>query len=606
MIIFLLLSYQICADAEGVTETKYQVLQNPNSNNIYFTDAGERFNQEELQVAVALGGGGARALVDIGVLKALEEEKIPVDYVVGTSMGAIIAVLYGSGIPIDQIEQLVTEVYFPKMFHLNFPFTKSLLNTTEFNKFLEKIAPVKKLEEFPIPTALLSLDLTYGVNFLGTKGLISQTVQGPYAIPICFSGQPYNELFLIDAGMLEQTPAGAAKVLGADVVISVTAFDELPYNTYASPIRTTIRMINVIKDNLSHEIVDNYSDITIVNNVGDYSYMDFHLAAQFIELGYRETKKLIPQIKELLIKKGITLREPIVRTDLDIDDYLIDIKYNRVVYDQFVWKPLFYYGKDYSIFQDDFLKNNLLKPQWGVEFNKNKFSALLLTKGYNLDNLEVELRLKKLLPKIDLISQIGLNEDSQNYQLELDYYTSNYILAVGFSKFRRKNFLHLHNLYDFNLVNSQFWGETDIFLPIEDQFEQNSVEYKTSHAILHQFNDAMSINTKVVMQDILTQKPLIIYRGVTKSSPTPIQGSIELQYTHHFQYSVELLQSIQLTGVKFNQFIDYQTHDSYALGAGITIDCKVLGLKPSSIGGYLSYDFKAQKPIVKLELDLTF
>lgn len=603
IIIILLLPYSIYATEEVINDAGYQVLKT--SASIYFTDAGERFNQD-LKVAVALGGGGARALVNIGVLKALEEEKIPIDFLVGTSMGAIVAVLYGSGISLEQIEQLVTEVHLPQMFHLNFPFTKSLLNTKEFNQFLEKIAPVKKLEEFPLPTALLSLDLTYGVNYLSTRGAISEVVQGSYAIPVCFSGQQVDELYLIDAGMFELTPAGAAKALGADLVISVTAFDELPYDTYANPVKSTIRMLNVIKDYFSYNIVDKYSDITIVNDVGDYSYMDFHLAEKFIQLGYYQTKKQIPKIKEILIQQGISLREPMVRFEVKMIDYLNDLKYNRLLYDQFVWKPVFYWGKDYSIFQQDLFKNNQLKSQWGVEVSKANFNSLFMTKGYLFDNLELMLQLKKILPNWDLVGRIGIAKDSETYQLGLNYYMANSIFAVGFANFQRRGYLHLKNQYDFMNYKSQIMGVTDLYIALNGYLDQDMVEYKTSHQLSYTFNDAFCVRTKVVLKDISVSTPPDIYRGVIGDIPAFFQGAIELQYTHNFPYSIELLQAIQLSGVQFKQFIDYQTPKSFAIGVGIDLDYKVLGLKPSKIGGYLAYDFQSQKPVAALELDLTF
>ena len=106
----------------------------------------------------------------------------------------------------------------------------------------------------------------------------------------------------MDPGVLELTPAQAAKVLGADVVISTTAFDELPYDTYDYPVRAWTRFINILKERNSKAIIDRYSDVTINCNVGDYSFMDYHLAADFIAFGYYEAQKLIPEIKRVLWK----------------------------------------------------------------------------------------------------------------------------------------------------------------------------------------------------------------------------------------------------------------------------------------------------------------
>ncbi|HBG17415.1 MAG TPA: patatin, partial [Firmicutes bacterium] len=80
-----------------------------------------------------------------------------------------------------------------------------------------------------ILTALLSYDLANGVKYVHTRGRISSEVQGSYSIPLFFPIVSYNGLFLMDPGILELTPTQTAKILGADLVISTTAFDELPY-----------------------------------------------------------------------------------------------------------------------------------------------------------------------------------------------------------------------------------------------------------------------------------------------------------------------------------------------------------------------------------------
>ena len=151
---------------------------------IFIQNAPHLENRQKPLLAVALGGGGARALVNVGILKALEEEKIPVDLVVGSSMGAIVAVLYGSGMPIATIEELVTTDLLPSLFDLNFPFVYSVIDTRRVNFFLEKISPQPRMEEFPLQTALLSYDLTHGVKYIHTSGRISREIQGSYSIPL--------------------------------------------------------------------------------------------------------------------------------------------------------------------------------------------------------------------------------------------------------------------------------------------------------------------------------------------------------------------------------------------------------------------------------------
>ena len=109
----------------------------------------------------------------------------------------------------------------------------------------------------------------------------------PFSIPVV----DYDGLFLMDPGILELTPAQAAKVLRADVVISTTAFDELPYDTYDYPVRAWTRFINILKERNSKAIIDRYSDVTINCKCWRLLFMDYHFTADFIALGYYGSAK---------------------------------------------------------------------------------------------------------------------------------------------------------------------------------------------------------------------------------------------------------------------------------------------------------------------------
>ena len=101
-------SYLAPVRAEVITRS-YRIFEEEETGEIFFIQNSPHVEKaEKPRVAVALGGGEARALVNVGILKALDEEGIPVDLVVGSSMGAIVAVLYGSGMPLAAIEELLT------------------------------------------------------------------------------------------------------------------------------------------------------------------------------------------------------------------------------------------------------------------------------------------------------------------------------------------------------------------------------------------------------------------------------------------------------------------------------------------------------------------
>ncbi|SJZ71426.1 patatin-like phospholipase family protein [Selenihalanaerobacter shriftii] len=579
-------------------------------NETYIIEDSKQFDKlDDPTIAIALGGGGARALVHIGVLKALQEENIPIDMVVGTSMGAIIGTLYGSGIPIKQIEKIATEVTFSKMFELNFPSTQSLLETKKVNYSLEKLAPNKRLEEFPIPTVLLSFDLNRGAKYVHTSGRISNVIQSSYAIPVYFpvhkkSAYNQEDFYLVDPGVVELTPAKTAKVLGADIIISSTAIDQLAYDKYNNPIRALSRMIQLLQKRNSAPIVNKYSDIIINNNVGNYSFMDFELADSLIKLGYSQTKKKIPEIKELLKQNNIALNKLERKQTLNISQTLKNIKYNRLMIDSYMTKPLIYFGKDNSLFKQELFKDELFKPQYGAKVTKEHIDFTVLNVDKDTDDLETSIRLKQVTPNIDLIGKGKINSEEDKMELTMKYYTNNYTIGFGRKKINHQDFNLLTNEYDLSTNNIKFQGETDLL--ISPDFD--SYKVLTSHQTKFKLSSIWSIKPKIVYNntDILSSPD--IYRGIEPEETADFQATIDWVYTHDFLPALEFMKIIQVNDIQLYLFSDYlsSTRESTAYGLGAQMNLRLLGLKPLHLGVYSSRDKKYDESKLSWDLDLVF
>ncbi len=607
----------------GDNNWAYDIIESKETNEFFYIQKSNRFvNINKQVVAVALGGGGARALVNVGILKALEEENIPVDLVVGSSMGAIVAVLYGSGMPIEDLEQLVTTDILPSMFDLNFPFIRSVIDTRGVNFFMEKVSPSKRLEDFPILTALLSYDLANGVKYVHTRGRISSEVQGSYSIPLFFPIVSYNGLFLMDPGILELTPTQTAKILGADLVISTTAFDELPYNTYDLPIRAWTRFINLQKEKNSQAIIDRFSDITINCDVGDYSFMDYHLAKDFIALGYEEAKKQIPDIKHILEEKKIPLDEQqkkiYVNQDLNLTKTFSDIKYQRLQYDFTRIKPLVYFGKEHSIFKQDLFREESAILQYGMIFQRGSMDLRLLTRGKNFDYLETQFKFIGLTPSLDLIGRLHFEEKEtrlrSGYGLDLKYYNLYYTISFGWAEINKNNYLHNGGTFDLNWGKINLKGEGDLYTPSSGQQEVSDCQYVYSQFVNIGLGKNFALQPKLVVSNTdkndLFSHP-IVYRGLEQelaAQKNLVQTSLELDYKYRFPYSLEFFQCIQLKDVSWYQFVDtyYHIEASYAVGSGVACDLNLLGIKPFSFGGYVVYDLGDTSWRGSLSLDLSF
>lgn len=571
----------------------------------YIIENTERFkDSKQPRIAIVLGGGGARGLAHIGVLKALKEEQIPIDMIVGTSMGAIIGTMYGSGVPIKQIEQIVTETTFSQMFELNFPSTKSLIRTTKVNHFLEKIAPTKRIENFPTSTAFLSYDLNRGTKYVHTKGKISEAIQSSYAIPFYFPVQEKDDFFLIDPGIVELTPAKTAKILGADIIISSTAIDKLPFDKYNNSIRALTRLIQLIQTENSSPITKKYSDIIINNQVGDYSFMDFQAASKLIEHGYNQTKKQMPEIKQLLEKKEISLEKYKTKKFIDISPTLKDVKYDRMILDSYRLKPLFYFGKDHSFFKQNLFKDDLLKSQYGLEFNKGRLNVSFLNNKQLENNLESQIKLKKITPNFDLINKIKLNSKQNSWEFTGKYYAQNYTFSLGKKGIEQQEFNLIKNEYDFSLNESRLQGETSLL--ITPEFD--SYKTLTSHQGLFKLSSIWSLKPKVVFNNTDLMSSPTIYRGDEPKDSVKFQASLDYIYTHNFLHSLEFIQVLQVTDIKFYLFTDYQSSylKSTAYGIGSKMNVKLLGVKPFHLGIYTVQDNKTQDTKIKLDLNFVF
>jgi len=556
-------------------------------------------------VAVALTGGGAKAFFNIGVIKALKEEDIPIDLIVGTSMGSIVGTMYGSGISIEQIEEIITDVPFVKLLDINFMGNDYILGTTKVNKFLEDIAPYKRLEDFPIPTALLTLELDSGSKYLITTNRISKVIQASYAIPYFFPLYQMEGRYFADPGILENSPAKAAKVLGADFVIATTIKAELSHDSYESPDKIVNRYVDIVSENNNRRIINNYSDIIIEADVGDYSFFDFSSADKLIEIGYQATKKKISQIKEKLKSKKIPLQKAPARKRLNLAQEFNDIKYDRMLLPTFHFKPIIHFGQDYSLFKQDLLRTYINMPQYGFEFAKGNVGFEFLATNNDTKDLEAELRWKKLTENTDIVAKTRIESDERDDgELGIRYYKDDYIFGTGLGVINNNNYIFTDASYKLELNQTNLEGEVDIFFDKVGEEPKILISKKTSFKL----NDRWDLRPKLVFNNSNLVESPIIYRGDKPNKFAKFQCSLDYAYTYEFVKAIQLTKMIYIKDIGAYLFTDYLNDDvsSMAYGLGLNGDFYLLGLKPVRIDGYLSYDQNNKEPVIKVNLNYNF
>jgi len=177
------------------------------------------------KVGLALGGGGARGLAHIGVLKALEEESIPIDMIAGTSAGAIVGACYAKERNASILEEIVLGIDWRKMARLVDPnlllLGKGFVHGDKVKEFCKSIIGDTKFEDLEIPLAVVAADAQTTEEIVIDKGSVLEAVRASISLPVILTPVKRGTRFLIDGGIVNPVPVNVVRNMGAEVVIAV-------------------------------------------------------------------------------------------------------------------------------------------------------------------------------------------------------------------------------------------------------------------------------------------------------------------------------------------------------------------------------------------------
>lgn len=184
--------------------------------------AGRTADKKRLKVGLALGSGGVRGFAHIGVIKVLKENNIPIDYVVGSSIGAIIGGLYCHGEDIEIIEKDVISLDLKKIASFLDPcIKKGLLHGNKIIDYLKSFVGDVKIEDLKIPFAAVATDYKNGEPVVFERGRLIDAVRASMSVPIAFKPVENQEKIYIDGAFSLPVPVEVVRKMGADIVIAV-------------------------------------------------------------------------------------------------------------------------------------------------------------------------------------------------------------------------------------------------------------------------------------------------------------------------------------------------------------------------------------------------
>lgn len=246
------------------------------------------------KVGLALGSGGARGFSHLGVIKVLEDHGIPIDLIAGSSMGAFIGSLYGSGQDVDQLYKIAQT--FKRKFFLDFTVPRmGLIQGKRIKEFIRIFTFNKRLEQFNIPIGVVATNLYTGEKRVFLEGDASEAVRASISIPGVFVPQKIDDYLYVDGGVIDRVPVSVAKEMGADIVIAVDC-SRFTVNTEVQSIYDVmLQSIDIMQDELvGHIGLD--ADIMLKPDVGMYSSRAFTNTMQIIHEGEKETENNIDEI----------------------------------------------------------------------------------------------------------------------------------------------------------------------------------------------------------------------------------------------------------------------------------------------------------------------
>jgi NTE family protein len=292
---------------------------------------------ERPRIGLVLSGGGARGLAHVGVLKVLERERIPIDAIAGTSMGAIIGGLYASGMSATEIEHELLalrwdEVFSPRVERPREPqrrkeqdadyapvielgmrdgvlmSPKAAVSSRGLDELLRRYTlragTLRDFDALPIPFRAVATDMETGQPVVLGSGDLATALRSSMSVPGVFAPTEVDGRILGDGGLVNNVPIDVARTMGVDRVIVVNIGTPLaPRDTLGSLVGLTTQMINILTEqNVQRSLATlTAKDVLIAPRLGAITSADFERAPALVALGEQGAEQAVAQLQPLAL-----------------------------------------------------------------------------------------------------------------------------------------------------------------------------------------------------------------------------------------------------------------------------------------------------------------
>jgi NTE family protein len=312
---------------------------NSTENTITNTDTHKNVKKRP-KVALVLSGGGARGFAHIGVLRVLKEMHIPIDFVVGTSMGAVVGGAYAAGRSVEDIEEMVRttswdsvvadrpardaldfrrreeDILLPSRIEMavtknGFTFPPSAAGNAALEQALTRLLPKgmksEPINQLPIPFRSVASDLVNGEMVELTDTPLFISLRASLAVPGMFAPVHINNRLVVDGGLVRNLPIDMARKMGADVIIAVNVGTPLATEKeLGSAISVAQQMLQILTEqNVQRSLKElQADDILIAPNLAGIDFLDFDQHHNAMLAGDIATRQMAAKLKKLIVSEN--------------------------------------------------------------------------------------------------------------------------------------------------------------------------------------------------------------------------------------------------------------------------------------------------------------
>lgn len=256
------------------------------------------------KVGLALGGGGARGFAEIGVLRVLEQEKVPIAAVAGTSVGSLVGALYADTGRVLDAEFHAVSVTEEDLFDYRAfaVFSGGFVKGERLRQFLGANLRSRTIEQMKVPFAAVAVDVAAGKTVVFRSGPVAPAIHASCAIPGVFVPVTIGGRTYVDGGVMNPVPADVVRSMGADVVIAVAIPAATPSAVPTNPVAVAYQSVMIMSAEIGR-LRAREADVVVTPDVTGVAYDDFTQKKRLIAAGEEAARKALPAIRAAIAAK---------------------------------------------------------------------------------------------------------------------------------------------------------------------------------------------------------------------------------------------------------------------------------------------------------------